>query len=334
MELLAHLSEHVMQSVIFVSNPSEIGAGTRGSSLGFDALRIAGWKTGNDLLKRYPVKHIAHNNLALYEPDLNPFAHRIAAITRSFKDTAAVLDPIFAAHEFPLLIGGDHSVAAGTISAVKKSFPDQRLGVVWIDAHADMHTPYTTPSGNFHGMPLAIALGLDNLECQKNQPVPQTILEWNAVKELWGIVPKVEPTDVVFFGVRSTEEEEDEIMRRYGMPNIAVDDFRANGLQWSIDRTCERLSACDMVYISFDVDSMDPAHTSLGTGTPVGHGFTPDEVKSIIGKLFERLNVVCFETVEINPTLDERGNAMAEVTHGILEYVVSRIEATKRAPLS
>ncbi|MGF1566403.1 MAG: arginase [Flavobacteriales bacterium] len=315
-----------MQSVIFVSNPSEIGAGTRGSSLGFDALRIAGWKHGNDLLKRYPINHIAHNNAALYEPDLNPFAHRIAAITRSFKDTAKVLDPIFAAGQFPVLIGGDHSVAAGTISAVRKAFPDKRLGVVWMDAHADMHTPYTTPSGNFHGMPLAIALGLDNLECRKNDPVPQTISEWNAVKELWGICPKVNPEDLVFFGVRSTEEEEDEIMARYGMPNITVDDFRANGLQWSIDQACSRLTACDIVYISFDVDSMDPAHTSNGTGTPVDNGFTPEESKQIITQLFERLNVVCFEMVEINPTLDELGNAMAETAHGILEHVVGCIE--------
>lgn len=315
-----------MPSVILVANPSEIGAGTRGSSLGFEALRIAGWKKGSDLLKRYPLKRIADNNEALYEPDLNPFAHRIAAITRSFEDTAMVLDPVYSNGDFPVLIGGDHSVAAGTLSAVKKSFPNKRLGVVWIDAHADMHTPYTTPSGNFHGMPLAIALGLDNLECRKNDPVPQTVKEWNAVKELWGICPKVNPEDVVFFGVRSTEAEEDAIMRRFSMPNVTVDDFRAKGIDWAIEETAKRLSSCDIVYISFDVDSMDPKFSSLGTGTPVEHGFTPEECKSIIAQLFEKLNVVCFEMVEINPTLDEKGNAMAETAHDILEDVVGLVE--------
>lgn len=315
-----------MKSVVLVSNPSEVGAGTRGSSLGFDALRIAGWKTGNHLLNQFEIEFVENNNHAIYSPDPNPFAHRIASIRKVFEATADVVTPILESGKFPLVIGGDHSVAAGTIAAIKKAHPEKRLGVIWIDAHADLHTPYTTPSGNFHGMPLAISLGEDNLEERSNTPVPQTVKEWNEVKGLWGIVPKVLHSDVVFYGLRSTEAQEDALIARHNMRNFEVKELRQRGIQTVATEGAELLQNCDIVYISFDVDSMDPAATSHGTGTPVPGGFTPEESVELINELFNRLPVVCFEMVEINPTLDEKGNAMAEISIGILEKVVAMIK--------
>lgn len=320
-----------MNTVVLVSNPSEVGAGTRGSSLGFNALEVAGWNRKSDLLKRYEVVEVEHNNSSIYDPDPTPFAHRIAAIREVFEKTADVIAPVLVSGRFPLAIGGDHSVAAGTISSIRKAFPDKRLGVVWIDAHADLHTPYTTPSGNFHGMPLAIVIGEDNLQERKNTPVAQTVQEWNEVKNLWGMRPKVLPQDVVFFGVRDTEAEEDAMMERLQMRNYIVGEIRSKGMGPCLDEAVARLSGCDLVYISFDVDSMDPQLTSHGTGTPVANGFSPSEALLIIQGLFDRLPVCCFEMVEINPTLDEKKNRMAEVAFEVLTEVVKIAEAATPA---
>lgn len=320
-----------MNTVVLVSNPSEVGAGTRGSSLGFNALEVAGWNRKSDLLKRYEVVEVEHNNSSIYDPDPTPFAHRIAAIREVFEKTADVIAPVLVSGRFPVAIGGDHSVAAGTISSIRKAFPDKRLGVVWIDAHADLHTPYTTPSGNFHGMPLAIVIGEDNLQERKNTPVAQTVQEWNEVKNLWGMRPKVLPQDVVFFGVRDTEAEEDAMMERLQMRNYIVGEIRSKGMGPCLDEAVARLSGCDLVYISFDVDSMDPQLTSHGTGTPVANGFSPSEALLIIQGLFDRLPVCCFEMVEINPTLDEKKNRMAEVAFEVLTEVVKIAEAATPA---
>lgn len=314
-----------MKSILLINNPSEIGAGTRGASLGFQALKIAGWKMGNNLLKELETVEVEDNNSALYEADVNPHAHRIKAICEVFERTGGALKMAFDSNKFPLVIGGDHSVAAGTISGIKKANPDKRLGVVWIDAHADLHTPYTSPSGNIHGMPLGIALAEDNLEERKNDPVPQTIQEWNDAKEIFGISPKILPDDLVFFGLRDTEAEEDAIIARNGIRNFTVDEVRSRGVSETVQEACERLKQCDLVYISFDVDSMDPELVSRGTGTPVPHGFSPNEAVSLIKLLFERLPVECFEMVEINPTLDRKGNQMAEVAFEILEQVTGFI---------
>jgi arginase len=316
------LKKAVMNSVVIISNPSEVGAGTRGSSLGIGALRVAGWKKNSDLFKRFVPIDIPVNNDALYTEDRNPYAHRIAAICRVFERTAEYMNPEIERGNFPIVIGGDHSVAAGTISALRKAAPNSRLGVIWIDAHADLHTPYTTPSGNFHGMPLAIALGEDNIEVKKNQPVPDTIEEWNGVKALWGINPKVHAEDLILFGVRDTEDEEKALIARRGIRNFDVQEVRLRGIVTCILEAVEQLKNCDQVYISFDVDSMDPALTSDGTGTPVQGGFSKEESMELITRLFEHLPIVCFEMVEINPALDTLGNKMAEVAFDILSHVV------------
>jgi arginase len=171
-------------------------------------------------------------------------------------------------------------------------------------------------------MPLAIALGEDNIQVQKNQPVPDTIEEWNGVKALWGINPKVHAEDLILFGVRDTEDEEKALIARRGIRNFEVGEVRTRGIQMCILEAVEQLKHCDQVYISFDVDSMDPALTSDGTGTPVPGGFSKEESMDLITSLFKSLPVVCFEMVEINPTLDTQGNKMAEVAFDILSHVV------------
>jgi arginase len=228
--------------------------------------------------------------------------------------------------EFPVVLSGDHSIAAGTIAGIKKAYPSKRLGVVWIDAHADIHSPFTTPSGNVHGMPLAAALGLDNLELKINELSEKESAGWNAMKNLSGVCPSVLPEDTVYFGVRDTEEQEDEIIENQEIRNFLVEEIRYRGMDVCLTEAIERLDNCDLIYISFDVDSMDCDLISYGTGTPVSKGFDEVEIKEIISGFLETEKVACLEFVEINPTLDEKKNKMAETAFEILEEVLPIIE--------
>lgn len=320
-----------MSDIRILFNPSEIGAGTRGASLGLDALKVAGWNKGSLLLKELTPEVIPVHNEILYEEDPNPNAHYLTQIREVYEHTGQKMQPIIESGAFPLMIGADHSVAGGTIAGLKKAWPESRIGVIWIDAHADLHTPYTSPSGNVHGMPLSTALAEDNLQEKANDPKPETVEEWKTIKHLWDISPKIKHEDLIFFGVRDTESQEDALIAREGIRNFRVDEVRSNSISQCVNETVQRLSNCDKVYISFDVDSMDPDVVSHGTGTPVPQGFTPQECVTLIKLLFEKLPVACFEMVEINPTLDEKKNKMGETAFDILEQVVTFIRQNVKA---
>ena len=198
--------------------------------------------------------------------------------------------------------------------------------MVWIDAHADIHTPFTTPSGNIHGMPLATALSIDNLECCRNEPDGETISLWKQLKTVGGMAPKINPDDIVYVAVRDIEHEEIEIMTRLGIKNISVADVRSSGVGSIIETINEKLQQCDIIYVSFDVDSMDPDLTSHGTGTPVKDGLTPEEAKGLVTGMLYNPKTVCLEFVEVNPCLDEKVNKMAETAFEIIEAAVPIIK--------
>ena len=227
---------------------------------------------------------------------------------------------------FPLVLSGDHSSALGSISGVKCAYPDKRVGVVWIDAHADIHSPYTTPSGNIHGMPLAAALADDNLDRKVNEVKDETNTNWQALKNIGGLSPKVYHDDIVYFGVRDTEEPEDYTIEKNGIKNYKVAEVRYRGMDVCLNEAIERLDNCDVIYISFDVDSMDCDLISKGTGTPVSKGFDQYEIIQIINGIIKTGKVSCIEFVEVNPCLDNKGNVMAETAFEVLSEITTTIE--------
>lgn len=306
-------------------NHSEIAAGTRGASLGPDALRVAAWKKESSFYEEHPPIPIPEYNRFLNRPTDTPFAKRIEGIAEVYKVTANAVSACLEKNEFPLLISGDHASAGGSIGGLAQAHPDQRIGVVWIDAHADLHSPYTTPSGNVHGMPLATALGLDNEENGGNKVEAKTTKYWETLKNTGGSAPKVRPEDIFFIGVRDMEEPEAALMRKHSMPNARVDDVREKGAERIAEEALEQLSECDLIYVSFDVDSLDPT-LSHGTGTPVENGLTVEEALDMNKRVLKDPRVQCWEMVEINPTLDETGNRMAENAFSILEQVTPCIE--------
>ncbi len=189
---------------------------------------------------------------------------------------------------------------------------------VWIDAHADLHSPYTSPSGNIHGMPLAAALQEDNIDMRINNLEEETIDHWNELKNIGTNKPKFLSEDLIYFGVRDTEEAEDKLIENMNIKNYSVSEIRYRGLKNCVNEAIEKLTHCDSIYITFDVDSLDCDFVSRGTGTPVPFGFSPMEAKNIITQFLKTGKVVCTEFTEINPLLDNKGNKMAETAFDIL----------------
>lgn len=315
-----------MKAIKIIKNRSDIGAGTRGSDMGIDAIEIAAINAGNDYFNNYDYVEIESENEAVYEKQQTPYAKRIGKVLKVCQRLSNAVKKTIQEDYFPLVLSGDHSSALGTISGLKCAFPNKRIGVVWIDAHGDLHSPYTTPSGNIHGMPMAAALGDDNLDRKVNEVKEEPHENWEGMKNIGGISPKVLHEDVVFFGVRDTEEPEDYLMQKNGIKNYKVEEVRYRGLELCVNEALEKLKNCDFIYISFDVDSMDCDLISKGTGTPVSKGFDQHEVKNIINHIIASNKVICLEIVEVNPTLDNKGNVMAETAFEVLNEVTKKIE--------
>ena len=317
-----------MKRIKLLEVRSELGAGTRGAGMGIDALRVACLNKGSNYFRRFNSVVVPDLNHVLFDKTPFPFAKHIDAIYTVQKGIAAAVEQTLRFGEFPLVLAGDHSSANATIAGIKATYPHKTLGVVWIDAHADIHSPYTTPSGNVHGMPLAAALGQDNLSHQRNQPDPETEFFWRRLQDLGEPGPKLTPDHLVYVVVRDTEEQENAIIDQLGIKNFKLPEFRAKGPRRVARESYEQLRFCDMVYISFDVDSLD-SRFSKGTGTPVELGLDVPEAMALCRALLENERVVCFEMVEINPTLDSE-NTMARNAFDILEVATEAIEQRLR----
>ncbi|MFM1840891.1 MAG: hypothetical protein RIR47_940 [Bacteroidota bacterium] len=308
-----------------IKNRSDIGAGTRGSDMGIDAIEIAAINSGNDYFNRHAYEDVETHNETIYQKNTNNFAKRIEHVVQQCERVAKAVSSNLIVGNYPIVLSGDHSSALGTISGIKSAHPHAKIGVIWLDAHADIHSPFTSPSGNIHGMPLAAALDLDNLQYQINQPDEATLLQWYKMKNIGIDGPKILPEDLIYFGVRDYEEAEEKVIHDQGIKYFKVEELRFKGLKHCVEEAILLLSKCDILYISFDVDSMDCDRISYGTGTPVPAGFNPEEIIQII-QLFQATGKVkCIEFTEINPLLDNKGNKMAEAAFEVLDKISTTI---------
>jgi len=310
-----------MRNIKIIEVRSEIGAGTRGASLGIDAIRIAALDFMSSFFVNFPSEVVENENRLLYEPVASPYAKRIQGILTMYERVSKTVCDTLKSGLFPLVLAGDHSTAGGTIAGIRMAKPKNRLGVIWIDAHADMHSPYTTPSGNMHGMPLSTALAEDNLENQVHNPDQHTIDLWNKLKNIGKIQPKIRPDDIVFIALRDFEKEEEYLIKKYGIKVIPVQEVRRKGVENVVRQSMMHLSNCDDIYVSFDVDSLDSS-ISRGTGTPVSNGLKEKEAEDMIASIMQHHKICCFEVTEVNPTLDKE-NMMAEIAFNILQRSVN-----------
>ncbi len=310
-----------MKNIKLIEVPSEIGAGTRGASLGIDAIKIAALDFMSNFFVHFPSEKILVENNLLFEPIQSPYAKRIHGVLTMYERISKAVCDSMKNNFFPVILSGDHSNAGGTIAGIKMAKPKSKLGVIWIDAHADLHTPYTTPSGNMHGMPLAVSIGEDNKESGVHELDDKTAKLWNDLKCIGKINQKVLPEDVVFISLRDFEKEEKHIIEKHGIKVITTAEVRRNGAENVSRKVLRYLSDCTDIYVSFDVDSLDSA-ISKGTGTPVSNGLKEREAEDLISKFMQNRKVCCFEITEVNPTLDKE-NLMAEIAFNILQRSVN-----------
>jgi arginase len=305
-----------MREFRIIEVKSELGAGTRGASLGSEAIKIAALDFGSRYFKQHRITEIPNENHLLLESTGNRYAKRISGVLTMAERIAEEVSKTLIKKEFPIILSGDHSCSVGTISGIRKAFPKQRLGVIWIDAHADIHSPYTTPSGNLHGMPLAVALDEDNVESKLNKPDQETINYWYQLKNVANIAPKIRYSDLVYIAMRDAEQAEQYLLKKHKVKNLPTLDIRKRGVERVAIDALNHLEHCDLIYISFDVDSLD-ASVSKGTGTPAPNGITAREAGNLVARLMTSEKVCGFEMSEVNPTLDIE-NRMAEVAFEIL----------------
>jgi arginase len=316
----------MLETIKIIKNRSDIGAGTRGSDMGIDAIEIAAINKENNYFDQFEFVDVSTENESIYNKVNNSFAKRIGNVLNQCTRLSNHVKVTLQEKTFPIVLSGDHSSALGTISGIKAAYPRETVGVVWIDAHADIHSPYTSPSGNIHGMPLAAALSEDNLDFQINDINRETSDLWERMKNVGIPGAKVTADNVVYFGVRDTEEPEDKQIENLNIKNYTVAEIRFRGLEKCVNEAIDKLSNCDVIYISFDVDSMDCDMISYGTGTPVAKGFDQQEVTQIMQQFVSTKKVVCVEFVEVNPLLDLKGNVMAETAFEVLDDLTKTIK--------
>jgi arginase len=214
-------------NIKIIKNRSDIGAGTRGSDMGIDAIEIAAINQNNDFFHRYSFVDVKTHNESIYHKNTNNFAKRIEHVKEQCQRVSDAVKETITSGNFPIVLSGDHSSALGTISGIKAANPEKTIGVIWIDAHADLHAPYTSPSGNIHGMPLAAAMNMDNLGAKINEPGENTAKQWDELKNIGIPGPKIIPAHLVYFGLRDFETAEKQIIDQYEILFFEVEETRA-----------------------------------------------------------------------------------------------------------
>jgi arginase len=323
--------------IALVEVDCDLGAGIPGAASGIDLLRQAAERQNalrsiaDRLLREIhdrprPGDRGAGQGAA---GAITPHARHIGTISAVMADAADLVASSLKRGLFPVVVAGDHSTAAGTLAGIRRAFPRQRIGVVWIDAHADLHSPYTTPSGNMHGMPLAIASAHDNDHHRINDPDAVTRELWDHCKTLSGDSgAAIRLRDVVYVSLRDTEPAEEATIRAHGIAVVDTAEVRRTGPEQAASRCLELLGDCDRLYVSFDVDSID-ATICKGTGTPVPGGILPEEAQRIHRTLLRDPRVCCWEICEINPHLDTL-NSIADISLGVYSVVLHELDRRHR----
>jgi arginase len=271
--------------------PMDLGASRRGVDMGPSALRVAGLQSRLKQLGRH-VEDIG--NVAVPQPEEQHYGEKNAKyldeIAQACKGLADTVKKSLDEDMVPLVLGGDHSIAVGTTAGAAAHFHKQskRIGVIWLDAHGDMNTPDSSPSGNIHGMPLAAIMGYGPPE----------------LTELGGIKPMVEPRNVSLVGIRDLDSKERRLVKDSGVHIFTMRDIDERGMR-EVMAEAIRFASDDTagICVSLDMDFVDPSDAP-GVGTPVRGGVTYREAHLALEMIADSRSMVSFELVEINPVID------------------------------
>ncbi|WP_409303808.1 arginase [Peribacillus sp. SCS-155] len=278
-----------VKKITMIGLPMDLGQTRRGVDMGPSAIRYAGVV---ERLERLNIEVDDLGDIAIGRPKLvhNPNSNlkNLKLVAEANALLAHRVDEIIESGSFPLVLGGDHSIAIGTLAGTAKHY--ENLGVIWYDAHGDLNTEETSPSGNIHGMPLAVSLGLGHED----------------LVNLHAYTPKIKPENVVIIGARSLDEGERQLIREKGIKVFTMHEIDRLGMTKVMEEAIRYLKdRTDGVHLSLDLDGLDPSDAP-GVGTPVIGGISYRESHLAMEMLAEAGIITSAEFVEVNPILDER----------------------------
>jgi arginase len=280
------------QKIRIIGVPMDLGASRRGVDMGPSALRVAGLQAR---IKQLGLQVEDIGNIPVKQPEEMAVGEKrakyVEEITDACKDLGAAVQKAIEEGWLPLVLGGDHSIAAGSVSGIAAHFKKEKkqIGCIWLDAHSDMNSPETSPSGNVHGMPLAGILGYG---------VPE-------LYDLFGYKPKIEPQNVVLVGVRDLDSHEKKFIKKLGVKAFTMREIDERGMREVMaDALKFAMDDTDGIAVSLDMDFVDPSDAP-GVGTPVRGGVTYREAHLAMEMIADSEAMVSMEVVEINPVIDE-----------------------------
>ncbi|WP_419960315.1 arginase [Psychrobacillus sp. BM2] len=286
-------------NISIIGVPMDLGQNRRGVDMGPSAIRYAG------VVER--LQDIGHSVddagdivIGRREISQNTKLRNLEEVIAANTLLANRVHDIIGEGNFPIVLGGDHSIAIGTLAGLADSYDN--LGVIWYDAHADLNTAETSPSGNIHGMPLAVSIGLGHEE----------------LVNIRDFAPKVKPENVVIIGARSVDPGERELIREKGIKVFSMHEIDKLGMSEVMTQTIQYFQErkVDGVHLSLDLDGLDPLYTP-GVGTPVAGGISYRESHLAMEMLYASNLITSAEFVEVNPILDEK-NKTADVAVGLM----------------
>lgn len=292
--------------ISLIGMPVDLGQGRRGVDMGPSAVRYANLHTALEELN-YEIEDLG--DIAVPHSENTEVGNsRLKYLKELVKVNQVLADQVSAVvqqQRFPLVIGGDHSLAIGSIAGAAQHY--KRLGVIWYDAHGDLNTDETTPSGNIHGMPLAVNLGVGH---------PDLI-------GISGYHPKIQPENVVLIGIRKLDESEKDLIRELGLRVFTMHEIDRLGMARVMEEAIQIASrGTDGVHLSFDLDGLDP-NDAPGVGTPVPGGISYRETHLAMEMLAEAGMVTSADFVEINPILD-RSNVTAQLAVDFIQSLFGK----------
>ncbi len=298
------------QHVGLISVYLDLGAGRRGVDMGPSAIRIAGLVEKLEQLgltvSEMGAIHAREPEDIAVENQKCRYITEVAEVNRAIQTQ---VERALKIADFPLILGGDHSLAIGSVSSIANYYRQrqERIGVIWVDAHTDMNTPETTPSGNIHGMPVSVLLGYGDTR----------------LTQLNGNSPSLHPENVTIIGARDVDPEEKDLIRELNVRVITMSEIDERGISACIDEAIARASEGTAgFHLSFDLDSIDPWEAP-GVGTPVEGGLTYREAHLICEKIARSNKMLSMEMVELNPVLDAQ-NRTAELAVSLIESALGK----------
>jgi arginase len=297
-----------MKKLRIIGAPSDLGQGRRGVDMGPSAIRYAGLNEKLTSLG-YQVEDLG--NVMVPTPEMHTvkqenlkYLEEVKLVCHSLKD---IVEEVMKKGELPIILGGDHSVSIGSLAGIASVVPS--FGVIWFDAHGDMNTDETTPSGNIHGMPLAVSVGIGHKD----------------LVQLGGFSPKVKPENVVLVGIRSIDEDEAALIRKTGIKCYTMAEIDRRGMAVVMEEAIQIASeGTTGIHLSLDLDALDPTFAP-GVGTPVNGGVTYREGHLAMEILYTSQKLISVDVVEVNPILDshnQTGNMAVELVESLFGKTV------------